>query len=145
MLKIKKYGVKNEKTKKYRMENCSHNRAGLCCLFCNKNNTRVYVMSKKEVINTPYVAEMLGVTIHTVLKCGKHIGISYKNGQSMIYTEEQIEKIRVLAPKLVKTCRKNPEPKKMPMNYTNPEWWINPIPDCLLDEEDEEKHEEIID
>lgn len=126
------------------MENCSHNRAGLCCLFCNKNNTRVYVMSER-LLNTPYVAEMLGVTIHTVLKCGKHIGISYKNGQSMIYTEEQIEKIRVLAPKLVKTCRKNPEPKKMPMNYTNPEWWINPIPDCLLDEEDEEKHEEIID
>lgn len=99
----------------------------------------------ERLLNTPYVAEMLGVTIHTVLKCGKHIGISYKNGQSMIYTEEQIEKIRVLAPKLVKTCRKNPEPKKMPMNYTNPEWWVNPIPDCLLDEEDEEKHEKTID
>jgi hypothetical protein len=144
MLKIKKYGEKNEKTKEYRMENCSRNRDGLFCLFCNKNNTRVYRMSER-LLNTPMVAELLDVTIHTVIKCGKHIGLVYNNGQSMFYTPEQIEKIRVLAPKLVKTCRKNPEPKKMPMNYTNPEWWVNPIPDCLLDEEDEEKHEKIID
>ena len=95
--------------------------------------------------NTPYVAELLVVTIHTVLKCGKNIVIVYKNGQSMFYTDEQIEQIKALAPKLVKTCRKKPEPKKRPMNYPNPEWWVNPIPDCLLDEEDEEIHEEIID
>ena len=117
------------------MEDCYHNRDSLCCLFCNKNNTRVYGMSEIS-INTPMVAELLGVTIHTVIKCGKHIGLVYNNGQSMYYTSEQIEQIRVLAPKLVKTLRKKPEPKKIPMDYTNPEWWINPIPDCLLDEED---------
>ena len=99
----------------------------------------------ESLLNTPMVAELLGVTIHTVLKCGKHIGIVYKNGQTMQYTDEQIEQIKALAPKLVKTCRKKPEPKKIPMNPSNPEWWVNPIPDCLLDEEDEEKHEEIID
>ena len=126
------------------MENCSHNRACLCCLFFNKNNTRVYTMSER-LLNTPKVAELLGVTIHTVIKCGKHIGLIYKNGQTMQYNNEQIEQIKALAPKLVKTCRKKPEPKEIPMNYTNPEWWVNPIPDCLLDEEDEEKHEEIID
>ena len=116
----------------------------MCFVFCNKNNTRVYRMSE-GLLNTPRVAELLGVTIHTVIKCGKHIGLVYNNGQSMFYTSEQIEKIRVLAPKLVKTCRKKPEPKEIPMNPSNPEWWVNPIPDCLLDEEDEEKHEEITD
>ena len=100
------------------------------------------------LLNTPRVAELLGVTIHTVIKCGKHIGLVYNNGQSMFYTSEQIEKIRVLAPKLVKTCRKKHEPKEIPMNPSNPAWWVCPIPDCLLDEEDFEKekvNEEITD
>jgi hypothetical protein len=97
--------------------------------------------------NTPYVAELLGVTIHTVLKCGKHIGIVYKNGQTMQYTDEQIEQIKALAPALVKPSKKGKKhiEKEIPMNPSNPEWWVNPIPDCLLDEEDEEKHEEITD
>lgn len=119
----------------------------MCFVFCNKNNTRVYRMSE-GLLNTPRVAELLGVTIHTVIKCGKHIGLVYNNGQSMFYTSEQIEKIRVLAPKLVKTCRKKPEPKEIPMNPSNPAWWVCPIPDCLLDEEDFEKekvNEEITD
>jgi hypothetical protein len=100
--------------------------------------------------NTPYVAELLGITIHAVLKCGKHIGIVYKNGQSMFYTDEQIEQIKKLAPVFVKPCKKGNKhiEKELPMNPSNPEWWVNPIPDCLLDEEDFEKekvNEEITD
>ena len=100
--------------------------------------------------NTPYVAELLGVTIHTVLKCGKHIGIVYKNGQTMQYTDEQIEQIKALAPILVKPSKKgfNKKQKEIPMNPSNPAWWVCPIPDCLLDEEDfenEKVNEEIVD
>ena len=121
------------------MEGCTCTRMCLCFVFCNKNNTGVYSMSENK--NTPYVAELLGVTIHTVLKCGKHIGIVYKNGQSMFYTDEQIEQIKALAPVLVKPSKKgfNKKQKEIPLNPSNPAWWVYPIPDCLLDEEDFEK------